>query len=104
MPSLHQLALIIRYNALNVHDLLPTESATSGESHRFQPKLCQPILSLHVHVQRFVAVAGIEEQPVRPVMKDGRHGRIIKNCSNSGKYTSNTVHSYLTSSPNSTFQ
>src|ERR1039457_4937564 len=85
MPRLHYLSCIIRHDPPNVHEFRPAESTTSRKADRLDPKLCQSILALYVNVQWLIAVTGIEEESVWPVLKDCRHGLRVENTANSGK-------------------
>jgi hypothetical protein len=55
-----------------------SESAVVLETHRLQPELRGFPLGGHMHVRRLTAIAGEEEQTIRPYLQDGRtHASIV---------------------------
>jgi len=58
-------------------DLFSLVAETSFEPDWIEPKFRFEIITLDVDVRRFAAVACVEEEPVRPNAKYGRHVRHI---------------------------
>ena len=47
------------------------------QAYRLKPKFCFLFISFHMHVDWFVAIAGVEEKAVRAIAKHGGHYSIL---------------------------
>ena len=59
--------------AMDALDLDATETYAALESNRLEPELRQLIFSFHVDVRRLLAVARVEEEPIRAQAQHRRH-------------------------------
>ncbi len=53
---------------------MSAETAASLQPDGIDPELGDIVVTLHVYVERFIPISGIEEEPVGPEPKYGRHG------------------------------
>lgn len=68
IPTLHQVFVMFFNNFFDLVDLLTTKSVTSFESDRVEPEFRFGFIVLDVHMSRFAAIAGIEKEPVWPLL------------------------------------
>ena len=57
----------------NARNFRLTESAASLQPDRFEPKFRNAFVALYMHVTGFVAIAGVEEKPVRSLPQYSGH-------------------------------
>ena len=66
IPSLHKLYVMIPDDFVNSTEFCPIKATASLQPDRIEPEPGDLVLTLDVNVLRFIAIAGVEEQPVRP--------------------------------------
>ena len=73
IPRLYEFLLMFFNNPENTPNFRFTESAAFLQLDRFEPEFRNAIVALYVHVTGFVAIAGVEEKPVRSLIQYGGH-------------------------------
>jgi hypothetical protein len=66
MPYLQDRGALRSDDSANHAQFVGIEAVTPGQLDRFEPELAGAVLSLDVHVRRFIAVETREEEPIRP--------------------------------------
>ena len=64
IPCPHQSVHILFHNPMKLTDLIPAEPSAVVQSDRVEPEFGHRILSLDMHVSRFIPVTSIEEKPL----------------------------------------
>ena len=64
IPRLYKFPSMVFDNTRNTHNFDRTKPAASLQPDRLKPKLRNVVAPLHMHMTGFVAIAGIEEEPV----------------------------------------
>jgi hypothetical protein len=65
MPGLDQFLLTATEDFLNASELCAAKPSIALQSDRLKPELCHFIITLDMHVRKFVTVACIKEEAVR---------------------------------------
>jgi hypothetical protein len=76
MPRLHEEGPMLMYQRRDSGELILSESAVVFHLHWLQPELSRLPFARHVDVHWFAAIAGKEEESVRPALKNCRTHRL----------------------------
>lgn len=70
MPCSHQENRILLDQSLNPCNFRAAEATTSQQANRFEPEF-RTFSPLHMHVERFISIGRVKEEPVWPHAKNG---------------------------------
>lgn len=73
IPRLYEFHLMFFNNPDNTRNFRLTESAAFLQPDRFEPEFRNAIVAPYVHVTGFIAIAGVEEKPVRSLSQYSGH-------------------------------
>jgi len=65
IPGSYKVLSIFLDNGSNTRDFRPTKSSASLQSNGSEPEFGHMVVALHVHMEGFLAIAGVEIEPVR---------------------------------------
>src|SRR5262245_61059660 len=64
MPCLKELLLVVAEQSLNAPKLCTNKSVIALQSKRIKPELYQLVVSLNVHMRRFITIPGVKEETI----------------------------------------
>ena len=73
IPGLHDYRAMVFHDSRDTSDFRAAESTTFFKSDRIEPEFRNIVISFHVHVNRFVTIPGVEEEPIWPAPENRRH-------------------------------
>jgi hypothetical protein len=65
IPTPNQILNVVFHKLLNAIDFATAKTTTALQSHRIEPELGNIIVALNVDMFWLVAIAGVEEEPIR---------------------------------------
>jgi hypothetical protein len=77
IPTPPQALLVLFYKLANPIEFLVAKSPAPLQSDGIEPEFRGVILTLDVNMGWFIAITGIEEEPVRSSPQHGWHGKLL---------------------------